>query len=115
MSINIKETEKYFEDEMSLKDVFLKIKSQINFLIKFKKLITLILIIFLFLGYVYYRFQTIKYKAEINFVLDDEKQSGITSAGAVASQLGIELGSSNNGIFSGDNLIYLFKSRIVIK
>ncbi len=107
--------DKFFEDEVSLKEIVTKIKNYFFYLIGYKKIILIAFVFSFILGYLYFIKQTIKYKAEINFVLDDEKQSGMNGANIVASQLGLDLGSNTNGIFSGDNLIYLFKSRMIIE
>ena len=55
-----------------------------------------------------------KYNAELSFVLStDSKSSGFSG---IASQFGLDLGgSSANDVFSGDNILTLFKSERMIK
>lgn len=107
--------EKFFEDEISINELFNKFLNKVRNLLKYKKWISAIFIISLILGFIFFKIQTINYKAEINFVLDDDKQNGMNGAGIVASQLGLDIGSNSNGVFSGDNLIFLFKSRLIIE
>lgn len=115
MPNNILNKEKYFEDELSIKDLITQIKKSINSYLRYKYIIIICLVIGVFSGYIYFKNQTLKYKAEINFVLDEERGSSAGGAGQLANQLGIDLGSSGSSIFAGDNLIYLFKSKLIIE
>jgi uncharacterized protein involved in exopolysaccharide biosynthesis len=57
------------------------------------------------------------YKAVVTFALEDDKQSsgGLSGALGLASSLGIDLGTSAGGAFSGANLIELMKSRKIVQ
>jgi uncharacterized protein involved in exopolysaccharide biosynthesis len=61
--------------------------------------------------------QKATYTANLSFALEDEKQGGGGLSGALglASSLGIDLGTSAGGAFSGANLIELMKSRKIIE
>lgn len=113
--LNSSVSEKFFEDEISMNELFNKFSNKVQNLLKYKIWISTILVISLILGFIFFNIQTTNYKAEINFVLDDDKQSGMNGAGIVASQLGLDIGSNSNGVFSGDNLIFLFKSRLIVE
>lgn len=55
-----------------------------------------------------------RYFGELTFALE-EKNSGMGSYASLASQFGLDLGSSGGGAFSGDNLVELLKSRLMIE
>lgn len=56
------------------------------------------------------------YKASLNFVLEESSSSGLNAYAGIASQFGIDIGSSSGGgAFQGDNIIELFKSRLFIE
>jgi uncharacterized protein involved in exopolysaccharide biosynthesis len=57
------------------------------------------------------------YKAEFSFVLEDEKGGGgLGGALGLASQFGLDLGGGGGGgIFAGDNLLELMKSRSMVQ
>lgn len=56
------------------------------------------------------------YTAELTFVLSGGKQSGsMGSYAGLASQLGIDMGTSSGGVFEGQNLLALMKSRLMIQ
>ena len=66
-------------------------------------------------GYGYWKVKDIKpvYSATTSFVLTTE--SGGPKLGGLASQFGLDLGgSSNDNVFSGDNIIELFKSSKIL-
>ncbi len=57
-----------------------------------------------------------EYTARLTFSLDEEKGGGALAGYiGVASQLGIDLGSSGGSVFTGENIIELIKSRLVIE
>ncbi|OYX90965.1 MAG: lipopolysaccharide biosynthesis protein, partial [Sphingobacteriia bacterium 35-40-5] len=105
------------EEEISLKELLLKLKEWIDYLMTKWLIIVLAGIIGASLGLVYAIFQKPTYKATLTFALDDEKSAGggLTSAFGLASSLGIDLGSNAGGAFSGANLIELMKSRTIIE
>ncbi len=56
------------------------------------------------------------YTAELTFVLNGGKQGGgMAGYAGLASQLGIDMGSSGGGVFEGQNLLALMKSRLMIQ
>jgi uncharacterized protein involved in exopolysaccharide biosynthesis len=69
------------------------------------------------IGLTYAWLSQITYKAVVTFALEDDKGSGGGLSGALglASSLGIDLGTSAGGAFSGANLIELMKSRKMIE
>jgi len=105
------------DNEMSLKEMILEIMDWANYLK------TKWLIIFLFgitgagIGYIYAYLQKPVYTATLSFALEDEKSGsgGLSGAMGLASSLGIDLGTSAGGAFSGANLIELMKSRTLVE
>jgi uncharacterized protein involved in exopolysaccharide biosynthesis len=110
-------TEQFDNDEISLKELVLKIKEWYQFLISKWKLIVLMGVIGGVIGFTYAYFQKPTYKAVLTFAMEEEKSGGGGLGGALglASQFGIDLGSSGGGAFSGANLIELMKSRLLVE
>ena len=104
-------------DEISLKELVLKIKEWYQFLLTKWKLIVLAGIIGGLIGFTYAYFQKPTYKATLTFAMEEEKSvgGGLSGALGLASTLGIDLGSSAGGAFSGANLIELMKSRLLVE
>ncbi|GAA3994864.1 lipopolysaccharide biosynthesis protein [Mucilaginibacter dorajii] len=104
------------QDEISMKDFLKKVKLIFNF---FKsKWITILFacVIGGFLGLTYSIIRKPLYIASCNFVLDDgNKAGGLGQYAGLASMAGIDLGNGNSGIFQGDNILELYKSRTMIK
>jgi uncharacterized protein involved in exopolysaccharide biosynthesis len=104
--------------EISLKELFFNVKEWFNYL---KSKWIIILIVGLLggsIGLVYAFFQKPIYTATLSFALEDEKSAGgggLTSALGLASSLGIDLGTSAGGAFSGANLMELMKSRTLVE
>jgi hypothetical protein len=104
-------------DEISLKELILKIKEWWNYLLGNWKLIISIAFIGSLLGLGYAFIEKPIYKAEFSFVLEDEKSAGgLGGALGLASQFGLDLGGGGGGgIFAGDNLLELMKSRSMVQ
>ena len=105
------------QDEISLKELILKIKDWYRFLLS--KWIVLVAagIIGGAIGVGYAFMQKPSYTASLSFALEDEKSGGGGLSGALglASSLGIDLGGGAGGAFSGANLIELMKSRNIVE
>lgn len=104
------------EDEISLKEVILKLKYLIRFLLSKWAIIIAISILGGLIGLGCAFFSKPIYTAELNFAVEDAKTSSALSAYAgLASQFGMDLGGSGGNAFSGDNLLELMKSRRVVE
>ena len=105
------------EDEISLKDLILKMKEWWRFLLSKWVIILIAGIIGGGLGLTYVWLKKPVYKAQLSFALQDEKAGGgLSSAMGLASQFGIDLGGGGaGGEFSGDNLLELMKSRSMVE
>jgi uncharacterized protein involved in exopolysaccharide biosynthesis len=104
------------DDEISLKDLILKMKEWYIYL-KSKWIIIFIAgLLGGAIGFTYAYFQKPTYTATLTFALDDEKSGGgLSGAMGLASSLGIDLGTSAGGAFNGANLIELMRSRTLIE
>jgi len=103
-------------DEISLKELVLKIKEWYQFLLTKWKLIVLAGIIGGLIGFTYAFFQKPTYKAVLTFALEEDKGGGASGLGGLASQFGFDIGGSGGGgAFAGSNLIELMKSRLLVE
>ncbi|NCI48085.1 GumC domain-containing protein [Sediminibacterium soli] len=104
------------KEEISIKDVIRKIKEWfVFFKVRWAKILLIsALSAALFLGYSF--LQKPIYIATLSFALEDDKAGGgLNGALGLASQFGIDLGTSAGGAFSGANITELIKSRVIIE
>ena len=117
MQQNNNDIQNIAEDEISLKELILKIKDWYRFLLS--KWIVLVAAgtIGGAIGFGYAFTQKVTYTASLSFALEDEKSGGGGLSGALglASSLGIDLGGSAGGAFSGANLLELMISRNIVE
>jgi len=103
-------------DELSLKVIILEV---LNWLRYFKTKWITIIIVCIFcgiLGLCYSLFKRINYNAVTTFVLEEDKSSsGMGSLAGLASLAGVDLGANGGGIFQGDNIFELYRSRTMIE
>ena len=101
-------------NEIKLRDILLYIRDYFNYIFIKRYYILLCVLSFMILG-LYFNFNSdAKYKAELKFVVDDKSSAGLSSMSSLASDFGINFGSSNGNIFNQNNIIELLKSRGVI-
>ena len=106
-------------DELSIKDVLLRYK----LVVKYLKTKILIIVAFGVLGgafgLIYAFIKKPVYTATCTFVLDESKSSGggLSQVAGLASLAGIDLGGAAGagGVFQGDNIMELYKSRKMIE
>jgi uncharacterized protein involved in exopolysaccharide biosynthesis len=102
-------------DEISLRDIVLKVREWIAIL-KSKWLYLLIAgVIGGSLGFAYASFKKTTYKAELVFVTAEADKGGLGKLSALGSQFGFDLGGGSSGAFGGDNLLELMKSRRLVE
>jgi hypothetical protein len=104
-------------DEVSIKDIILKLKDCYRYLVSKWIIIVGFGIFGGAIGYTYALFNKPVYKASTTFVLEEgDKGGGLGQYAGLASMAGIDLGgSSGGGIFQGDNILELYKSRTMIE
>ena len=103
-------------DEISLKDLIIKIQEWFIFLKSKWKSIFIFGIIGGIIGLNVAIFVKPNYKASLTFAMEEDKGGGLNSAAGLASTLGIDLnGSGGGGAFSASNLTELMKSRLLVE
>ena len=100
------------QDEISLAELWLKAKSVIAYLWKFKFLIMAGGLLFALGGYFKVKMAKPSYSASLNFALEQGGGSG--GLGGLASQFGFSMGGGGEGL-GGDNLLSLMKSRRIVQ
>jgi len=105
------------DDEISLKELFLKLGEWKHYLFSRWKTIVIACCIGAVLGLAYSILKKTTYEASLTFVLDEQKSGGsLGSYAGIASQFGINLGGiSGQDLFTGDNIMEFLKSRKIIQ
>ena len=103
-------------DEITLKDLILKVKEWLVYLRSKWKIIVLAGIIGAAIGLFYSYPKKPVYTASLSFALEDEKGGGgLSSALGLAGSFGLDLSGGGGSIFTGSNLTELFKSRAMVE
>ena len=99
-----------------LGDVIESIKRFFSYLRSQWKLIALFALVGLVLPLIYRAMQKPAYAASTTFILEEKSANGGGLAG-LASQVGLDLGSLGSGssLFTGDNILDIIKSRVIIE
>jgi hypothetical protein len=100
-----------------LGDVIESVKRFIGYLRSQIILISLCAVVGLALPLIYRAMQKPAYAASTTFILEEKSAAGGGLAG-IASQVGLDLGSLSGGgssVFSGDNILDIIKSRVIIE
>ncbi|WP_395616650.1 Wzz/FepE/Etk N-terminal domain-containing protein [Aquirufa sp.] len=99
-----------------LGDVIESVKRFFSYLRSQSKLIALCGFLGLVLPLIYRALQKPAYEASTTFILEEKSATGGGLAG-IASQVGLDLGSLGSGssLFTGDNILDIIKSRVIIE
>jgi hypothetical protein len=100
------------QDEISLAELWLKVKSVVAYLWRFKFLIMGVGLLFALGGYFKVKMAKPSYTASLTFAL--EQGGGASSLGGLASQFGLSVGGGGEAL-GGDNLLSLMKSRRIVQ
>jgi hypothetical protein len=105
------------QEEISLKELILKLGEWLKYLVSRWVIILIAGLLGGGIGLTYALLSKPIYQAVVTFALEDDKVSagGLSGALGLASSLGIDLGTSAGGAFSGANLIELMKSRRMVE
>lgn len=113
---NLQNIQENQTDEISLKELFEKFQSWLKYLLSKWYIIIIAGILGGGIGFFYANRQEPIYTATTTFVLEGaDKGSGLGQYAGIASMMGVDLGSGNEGIFQGDNLLELYKSRKMLE
>ena len=105
-----------YEDEVSVKDLIVKMLQWKTYFFQQWKVILLFGLLGAAIGLTYSFFQDRKYEATLSFVLEDSKSNSLGQYAGLASQFGLDLGgSSGSGVFTGDNIMEFLKSRLMVE
>lgn len=102
---------------ISFRDIILKFRDWYNYVRSKWQLLFAVSALGGILGFVYAKFQEPVYNATTTFVLEESSSglSALGNLGGLASIAGLDGGSGNSGIFQGDNILELYKSRSMIE
>jgi hypothetical protein len=103
------------EDEISIKELILIVREWLHYILSKWMYILAFGILGGILGFAYAYSKKPIYTASTTFVLEDEKSGGLGSLAGLASIAGVDLGGSAGGIFQGDNILQLYKSRSMLE
>lgn len=110
--------EQFENDEISLKELVLKIREWFQFLLSKIKIIFIISFLGALIGLFIAYMDKPTYKATLTFTMEEDKGGGgggLSGALGLASSFGIDLGGSAGGAFSATNIIELMKSRLIVE
>lgn len=104
-------------NEVSFKELILSLRNLINYLRT--RWVTLVIYILIggFLGLLYSIRSKPSYLAVCTFVLEEESGGsggGLAQLSGLANMVGLDLGGGGGGVFQGENLLELYKSRMMI-
>jgi hypothetical protein len=105
-------------DEISLKELIIKIKEWGAFLKSKWKAIFIVGFIGALIGLTIALFEKPTYKAVLTFAMEEDKGGGgggLSGALGLASSFGIDLGGGGGGAFAASNLAELMKSRLLVE
>lgn len=104
------------DEEVSLKELLLKLVEWWRYLLGKWWLIGIFGIIGAGIGITYALLKKPKYAAELTFILEESKSSSLGAYAGLASQFGLDLGGGGgSGIFAGDNILEFLKSRFMVE
>lgn len=102
--------------EISIKELILKIRDWFRYIGSKWIVIVIAGILGGVLGLMYSFSKIPVYTAQLTFVLEEEQQSGgLGGYAGLAGQFGIDLGGGGGGVFTGENLLSLMRSRTMIE
>jgi hypothetical protein len=105
-------------DEISLKELILKMKEWFAFLKSKWKTIFIAGVFGGLIGLTIAWFEKPTYKATLTFAMEEDKGGGgggLSGALGLASSFGIDLGGAGGGAFAASNLTELMKSRLIVE
>ncbi|MGJ1436864.1 lipopolysaccharide biosynthesis protein [Sphingobacterium siyangense] len=103
-------------NEISLKEFIYDIKKWVKYLLSKWYILLFVSILGGGLGFMYAKYSNPIYSATTTFVLESGEQGGgLGQYAGMAAMVGIDIGGKGSGMFQGDNLLELYKSRKMIE
>lgn len=117
MSSEVQNIETRKNDEISLKELIIKLKKASSYIFSKWYVVLIAGTIGGGLGFFYAYMKKPIFVASTSFVLESGEGSGggMGQYSGIASMVGIDLGEGGGGIFQGDNILELYKSRNMIE
>ena len=103
------------DDEITLKDIILKVQQWYRLLLGKWKLLLLAGVLGAAIGFISALRKTTTYKAELVFVTAEGDEGGMGKLASLGSQFGLNLGGGSSSAFGGENLLELMKSRRLVE
>ncbi|OOQ59479.1 GumC domain-containing protein [Mucilaginibacter pedocola] len=104
------------QDEVSLKELIGSLKTDVAYLRSKWMLIMAVGVVCCLIGLGYSFYKKPIYVATSTFVLEEgNKMGGLSQYAGLASLAGIDLGKDGGGIFQGDNILELYRSRVMLE
>jgi len=103
------------DDEMSLKDLILKLKGWWKFLLSKWLIIVLFGLLGAGGGLLCAFLSKPDYVARLTFVVEESSSNPLSSYAGLASQFGLDLSGGGSDIFSGENILEFLKTRLMIE
>lgn len=101
--------------EISISVLVDTIGKWISFLLNKWLILLIVAIFFGVLGIFYAWITKPVFTAELTFSVEDEGANGLSVYSGLAAQFGLDIGGAGGGVFSGENLIELMKSRKLVE
>lgn len=104
-------------DEVSLKELIIKIIEWWKYLLSKWRIILVFGLLGGALGFYYATSKHPVYTATTTFVLEESEsgRGGLANLAGLASMAGVDMGGGGGGIFQGDNILELYRSRTMIE
>ncbi|MEI8074777.1 MAG: Wzz/FepE/Etk N-terminal domain-containing protein [Bacteroidota bacterium] len=102
---------------LNMSDLINEVLGFVKALLASWKLALLLIIVCCFVATAYYFFQKPKYEGSASFILEEKGSSMGGGLSGLASQFGVDIGSLSGsaGLFAGDNILDIMKSRTIIE
>lgn len=107
------------KNEISVQEMIFKFKGWSRYILSYWKVILVAGILGSVSGIAYAIFTDSEYTAKTTFVLEEDAMGGgmggLGQMAGIAAMVGIDIGGSSNGLFQGENITALYKSRLMLE
>ena len=107
----------FMSEKIILSDLITQVQKAIRYIFSQYVLLLKISMLTSIIALGYWYLQSDKFQADATFIVE-EKSGSKTGLGALASQVGFDLGSltgGNAGLFEGDNILDIMQSRLIVE
>ncbi|MFB2118239.1 lipopolysaccharide biosynthesis protein [Parapedobacter sp. 2B3] len=104
----------HIEDEISVKDLIISMQGWVSYIWSKWRVLLVAGILGALLGLCYSLWKKPQYIATTTFVLESGDAKGLSQYAGMAAMVGIDLGGGTSGLFQGDNILELYRSRLML-